>query len=73
IILLQMIFFVASGFEGWPSAFASEENAYEYLDQVFDQYHQVFYVYQDADSGGNHFSARLSPSDIPRLRALLSS
>jgi hypothetical protein len=36
-------------------ALASENKAYRYLYQTFDQYHQVFYVCRDADSGGNHF------------------
>ncbi len=33
-------------------------NAFEYLNNLMDKFHKVFYVYSDADSAGNHFVAR---------------
>jgi hypothetical protein len=37
------------------AAFAAENEAYNYLHQVFDQYHRVFYINRDTDCRGNHF------------------
>jgi hypothetical protein len=31
------------------------ENAYRYIYRTMDKYHDAFYVYDDGDSGGNHF------------------
>ena len=50
-ILMILISLLAHSLAG----FAAENGAYNYLHQVFDQYHRVFYVYRDADCGGNHF------------------
>ena len=55
-ILLLMFVFLALGLKEASFVSTSQEKAYEYLRQVFHQYHHVFYVYRDADAGGNHFT-----------------
>src|SRR5690349_21625696 len=40
------------------SALSSAEAGLQYLDQVMDQYHSSFSVYQDISSAGDHFHAR---------------
>ncbi len=51
LICLYPFAFVASAIP----AIAGQKEAYRYLDLLFWQYHKHFYVYRNADSGGNHF------------------
>ncbi len=44
------------------------DKAYRYLYKVMDQYHDSFYVYADADSGGNHFTPSGWMGDIRSIK-----
>ena len=49
------MFFFLLAFLSSRWATASRDQAFSFLDHVMDQYHSSFFVFKEANSGGNHF------------------
>jgi hypothetical protein len=54
-VVLAFTFILLGGHSIWADPTRNISLANQHLEEVMDQYHHKFYVYKDADAGGNHF------------------
>ena len=50
------------------AADGSLQRAYQFLDEIMDQYHTKYYIYSDRNAGGNHFPASGWAGDYAALK-----